>query len=239
MTSLPQFFKEDIPGEGNEVELDEDTGKHIVQVLRMDVGERLQLTDGKGRIATTTIIKTEKKNCSVVINGIVFHHPRQAALHLGIAFTKNTSRNEWLLEKATELGVRSIIPIVAARTVKEKIRYDRWRNILVSALLQSQQYYLPELHEAIALKDIIQLYSKVPQKLVAHCIEGYERSPISKMLNPGLETLVLIGPEGDFTVEEVTLCTEQQIVGISLGTQRLRTETAAMAVSAYFNMVNL
>ncbi|HXS35362.1 MAG TPA: RsmE family RNA methyltransferase, partial [Flavipsychrobacter sp.] len=185
MTSLPQFFKEEIPQEGNEIKLDEDAGRHIVQVLRMGVGEKLQLTDGKGKAATVTIIKTEKKNCSVVINDIVFHQPKKAALHLGIAFTKNTSRNEWLLEKATELGVGSIIPIVAARTIKEKIRYDRWRNILVSALLQSQQYYLPKLHEATQLKDIIQLYNKVPQKLVAHCIDGYEKLTISKMLNPG------------------------------------------------------
>jgi 16S rRNA (uracil1498-N3)-methyltransferase len=155
-----------------------------------------------------------------------------------VAFTKNASRNEWLLEKATEMGVQSVIPIIATRTEREKIRYDRWKNILVSAILQSQQFHLPHLLEATSLKDILSKYSNAPQKLVAHCMEDKLRNPLSIALQPHKETLILIGPEGDFTAEEVALCEAQQCKSISLGDTRLRTETAAMAACAYFNMIN-
>jgi 16S rRNA (uracil1498-N3)-methyltransferase len=184
------------------------------------------------------IQKTEKKKCAVVLDAVSFHKPRTASLHLCVAFTKNTSRNEWLLEKATELGVAVITPIIADRTDREKFRYDRWNSILISALLQSQQYYLPGLHEPTQLKQIAETYATLPQKIIGHCIEGFERAALSEMLKPSKETIVLIGPEGDFSKEEVNLCLEKGFEGVSMGSQRLRTETAAMAVCAYFNLIN-
>ena len=236
--SLPQFFFEGDLVKNATVWLDEDNARHVVQVLRMVKGEQLQLTNGKGYSAICAIAAAEKKKCSVQIIDVVFHEQRKYGLHLCVAFTKNTSRNEWLLEKATELGVRSITPLITTRTERERIRYDRWHNILVAALLQSQQFHLPLLNEATTLEKLLQQYKDVPQKFIAHCIEGQSKKELSEMLISGSDALILIGPEGDFTSDEVNLCVAQGCNTISLGTQRLRTETAAVAVCAYFNFIN-
>lgn len=236
--ALPMFFHEEVLQQNAELALSEETARHVVQVLRMHTGERVQLTDGKGNLATTVISKTEKKRCSVVVEKVETFPERAVKFHLGVAFTKNTSRNEWILEKATELGASSIIPIMATRSERERIRYDRWHNILVSALLQSQQYYLPNLPEAMTVKEILQRFNHVPQKLIGHCIEGFNKQHLATAMLPGKETIMLIGPEGDFTKEEVELCTGACFSGVNLGKQRLRTETAATAVCAYYNMIN-
>jgi len=237
MASLPLFFHDAALVAGTVVQLHEDTARHVVQVLRMQSGEKLQLTDGKGSLAEVTITDAVKKKCTVSIDSVIKHESSVTPLHLAIAFTKNTSRNEWLLEKATELGVSSIIPLSVTRSERERTKYERWNGILISAMLQSQQYYLPHLSEALSLKNLIEKYD-VPQKLVAHCISSAPRTSIAKALLPRKETLILIGPEGDFTQEEVTLCEQNGFTGISLASQRLRTETAAMAVCAYFNSIN-
>lgn len=238
MGPLPIFFHEGVLAAGAQLSLAEDTARHVVQVLRMQQGEHIQLTDGNGIAAICTITETAKKKCNILVQEITVHQPLPNALHLAVAFTKNTSRNEWLLEKATELGVRSIIPLLAARTEREKTRHDRWRNILISAMLQSQQYHLPQLQEAMPVAKAMELCSHVPQKLIAHCMDGKTKLPMVQAMQPGKETLILIGPEGDFTDDEVTLAEAQGCVAVSLGTQRLRTETAAMSVCAYFNSIN-
>lgn len=237
MASLPLFFHDSAIAAGSIVQLDEDTARHVVQVLRMQQGEKLQLTDGNGNMADVCITDTGKKKCSVHVENVVKYEAAATKLHLAIAFTKNTSRNEWLLEKATELGVSRIIPLLVTRSERERTRHDRWRNILISAMLQSQQYYLPLLTEAMSLKELISQYD-VEQKLVAHCIGTKQRRGLSAAMLPGKETLILIGPEGDFTEDEVTLCEQHGFAAVSLAHQRLRTETAAMAVCAYFNTIN-
>src|ERR1700761_8043725 len=118
MTSLPQFYFAGQFKQGEVLWLDENTVRHVVQVLRMKTGEQLQLTNGAGYTATATITTAEKKKCSVRLDNVTFHDPAAATLHIGVAFTKNNARNEWLLEKATELGAGSIIPLVTARTDK-------------------------------------------------------------------------------------------------------------------------
>ncbi|RYD58784.1 MAG: 16S rRNA (uracil(1498)-N(3))-methyltransferase [Sphingobacteriales bacterium] len=235
--ALPLFYYDADLEAGKEIWLSEDTAKHIVQVLRMQVNDRIRLTNGRGYTAIVSIATAEKKKCKVIIEDVSFIPLKAHVFHLGIAFTKNASRNEWLLEKATELGVRTIIPLITKRTEREKTRFDRWNNILVSAMLQSQQSHLPVLAEATTLEKVLEQYNE-PQKLVAHCIDEKERTPVTKMLNRDKGTILLIGPEGDFTEEEVTLCEAKGYMGISLGEQRLRTETAAMAACAYFNLIN-
>jgi 16S rRNA (uracil1498-N3)-methyltransferase len=238
MASYSLFFHDAPLIKGEEIWLDEDTARHIVQVLRMQPGEKIQLTDGKGHVAIASVAQTGKKKCSVLVEAVTSHREKTPSLHLAVAFTKNTSRNEWLLEKATELGVTTIIPLLATRSERERIRHDRWKNILMSAILQSQQYHLPELTDLQTLKQVLQTYAAVPQKLIGHCITEHERFPISKILLPKKETLILIGPEGDFTEDEVKECIGANFAGISMGTTRLRTETAAMAACACFNLVN-
>lgn len=235
---LPLFFCHQDLLERTEILLDEDTSRHVGQVLRMQPGAPLLLTDGKGGLAHTTLTRVEKKKCFVVVESVARHAPRRPALQLCVAFTKNSSRNEWLLEKATELGVTGITPIIAHRSERERIRYDRWQNILIAALIQSQQYHLPLLQEALPLAEIIKQYQDIPQKLAGHCIESRPRTSLKSLMQPEQDTIVLIGPEGDFTEAEISACAEAGYQGMLLGPQRLRTETAAMAVCAYFNLIN-
>ena len=238
MSNLSQFYFNGKLIENDTITLDAASAKHIWQVLRMEAGDNLKVTDGKGTVATGTITMAEKHRCDVVLREIELHAPAKHKLHLCVAFTKNNSRNEWLLEKAAELGVSSIIPLAAARSEKVHFRDERWEKLLVSALLQSQQAYLPDFADVTTLPEVIRKFANVPQRFIAHCISEHARQPLSEMLKPSTETVILIGPEGDFRYDEVSLCTTAGFVPVTLGNQRLRTETAAIAACAYFNMVN-
>ena len=237
MSQLPRFFYNGPMAEKSTVSLDADTAKHIWQVLRMQPDDEVILTDGNGNTAEGNIHTAERHKCTVTISKVIFHSRQGKILHLCIGFTKNNSRNEWLLEKATELGVASIIPISAKRSEKTHIRYDRWQKILQSAILQSKQYYVPHLSEITPLQKVLEKYNGMPQKFVAHCIDDANKQPFAEMLKPTSDTVLLIGPEGDFTPEEVNLCKEHGFMPVSLGAQRLRTETAGIAAAAYFNVV--
>ncbi len=236
--ALPLFFHDGALQEQAVIQPDEDTARHIAQVLRMSAGDTFRLTDGKGTEAQVSITKAEKKKLWVEVRKVKHHEKPRCSLHLCVAFTKNTGRNEWLLEKATELGVASIVPVLASRTERQHYRRDRWTNILVAALLQSQQFHLPLLHEATAFENILQRFNDLPQKLIGHCIDDLPRNPLSRVMAPHQETVVLIGPEGDFTQQEVALAASKEFIGFSLVGQRLRTETAAMAVCSYFSLIN-
>lgn len=204
----------------------------------METGESLILTDGKGAEALAKIAEAGKKKCTVRIENVNQHLPRKPALHIGVAFTKNASRNEWILEKVTEMGVASITPLMVQRTERERMRYDRWQGILISAMLQSQQYHLPKLHEAANLSQAFGYWQEIDEKFIAHCINGEPRRPFSKALEEGKDAVIAIGPEGDFTTEEVTDVLERGFKPVTLGINRLRTETAAVAACGYFNLLN-
>jgi len=236
--AFPLFFSQTGLSEKETLELSEETARHVIQVLRMQVGDRVELTDGNGSMAVATITAVQKKRCMVQVDEITRFSRPSFGLHLALAFTRNTSRNEWLLEKATEFGVSSIIPVVAERSVKEKSKPDRWNSILRSALIQSRNVFLPVLEAPLPIPLVLQRFNGLPQKLVGHCMEDYRRQPLATEMKPGLETIVLIGPEGDFTPHEVEALYSGGFCGINLGNQRLRTETAAMAVCAYFNLIN-
>lgn len=222
--------------EGGIVQLSEETARHVVQVLRMTVNESLLLTDGKGAEAHAIIDAAGKKTCSVRLESLRRHEPLASPLHLAVAFTKNTARNEWLLEKATELGVQRITPLITARSVRERIREDRWRGILVSALLQSQQFHLPQLDSPASVEQLL-TDSDATAKLIAHCLNEPQRAPLATLLKAGEKTLLLIGPEGDFTPAEVTLAMTHGFRGVLLGPTRLRTETAAIAACAVHHLL--
>ena len=147
--ALPFFYIDDYNSSQKEIVLDEDTSRHVVQVLRMKEGEKLNLTDGKGNLITAEIIDDHKKHCAVKIidSQLTTHNSRKVAI--AISLLKNASRFEWFLEKATEIGVTEIIPLICERTEKQKFRYDRMKGICISAMLQSQQTWLPVLHEPI------------------------------------------------------------------------------------------
>jgi len=234
--ALPFFYKEDIAAGAEQVILDEDTSKHIVQVLRMQNGEQLQLTDGKGNLFTGVITDNNRKRCAVAILQTTNLQPQTRKISIAISLLKNTSRFEWFLEKATEIGVSEIIPLVCARTEKTAFKYDRMKSILVSAMLQSQQCWLPRLHEPVKFNTLVP--SSLPQqKFIAHCEETGEKKQLSTLQPFSASIIILIGPEGDFTHEEIKLAVENNFSAVALGNTRLRTETAGVVAASLLCLV--
>lgn len=230
--SLPFFYIEQIPVNQSSFILSEDTSKHIIQVLRMKQGEQLQLTNGKGEIITVEIISENKKAAEVNALSTSNIPPRTSNITIAISLIKNTNRFEWFLEKSTEIGISEIIPLICERTEKQHFRHDRMKNILISAMLQSQQAWLPVLHEPIKFKDIIK-NSTHQKKYIAHCIEEEKKQLTNEAIKQS--TIILIGPEGDFTKEEVEFAKQNNFIPVSLGDTRLRTETAAIVGCVLLN----
>jgi len=224
--ALPFFYIEDISS-GNIV-LNEETSKHIVQVLRMQNGEQLQLTNGKGDLFTAAITDNNRKRCAVnIIQTLQLKRP-SINVSIAISLVKNNSRLEWFLEKATEIGVTEIIPLICTRTEKQHFRHERMNGILVSAMLQSQQTWLPVLQEPVKFADCVNKASQ-QQKLIAHCEDENSKVQLHSLLpNTATSRLILIGPEGDFTKEEITLALNSTFAPVALGDTRLRTETAGL-----------
>jgi 16S rRNA (uracil1498-N3)-methyltransferase len=234
--TLPFFYKEDLVASSTDVVLDEATSRHVVQVLRMQNGEQLQLTNGKGILFTAEITDNNRKRCAVKILQI-FDIPN-SPLHITIAISpvKNNTRFEWFLEKATEIGVTEIIPLICNRTEKTAFKFDRMKTILVSAMLQSQQCLLPVLHGPTKFNEIIKS-AKHQQKFIAHCIDDSKRN-LTDLNNESLSSkIILIGPEGDFTADEIELALQNHYSAVSLGSTRLRTETAGIVAATL--LVNL
>jgi len=231
MTPLPFFYHEDPAPEQTIIELDGDTSRHITGVLRMTKGDALHLTDGKGHLLTAEIAEEYKKKCSVRVTGTRFIDPPARKVTIGLSLLKNKSRFEWFLEKATEIGITEIIPLLAERTERQHFRADRMQSVLVSALLQSQQVWLPVLREPQAFDTVIR-QSQQPQKFIAHCIETDKKSLAELAGNNNGPQVILIGPEGDFTPGEISEALQQGFAPVTLGDTRLRTETAGVVAAA-------
>jgi len=228
---LPFFFIEKVSPPESFIALNEETSKHIVHVLRMKSGDCLLLTDGRGNLLTCEISDDHKKKCVVKIQETGFKEQAARKISIAISLLKNTNRFEWFLEKATELGIAEIIPVICMRTEKQHFRYDRMNNILISAMLQSQQVWLPSLREPMPVNEII-LYAHQSQKFIAHCMDDAKVS-FSDAINTSTSSqIILIGPEGDFTKEEIDAAFQNHFVPVALGETRLRTETAGIVAAA-------
>jgi len=229
----PFFYIDRFDALQREIVLDEDTSRHIVHVLRMKKGEILNLTDGRGDLLTAEIIDDHKKHCTVQVvdSRLVAQNSRK--ITIAISLLRNSSRFEWFLEKATEIGINEIIPLICDRTEKQKFREERLQNILVSAMLQSQQCWLPVLHQPIDYELIFRQDEIIhaAQKFIAHCIPDQKRN-LPDLVNETLPSqIILIGPEGDFTAEEVQLAIHNHFDAVSLGDARLRAETAGVVAA--------
>lgn len=202
----------------------------------MQPGEQLQLTNGEGALLTARIIDAHKKHCRVQVESTEITPQTTRKLTLAVALLKNTARTEWLLEKATEMGVHRIVPLLTHRTVREKFRMDRMKGILVSAMLQSQQSWLPEISEPVLFDKLFDqpFIQPIPNRFVAHCLPEGKSEWLGKPLADLNEVLILIGPEGDFTPEEIDAAIKAGCEPVALGNNRLRTETAAMVAVAGF-----
>jgi len=230
------FYTPDITQ--NTYTLNEEESKHCVRVLRLTVGSIVNLVDGKGGFYTAEITSDNPKKVSLSILKVEEDfHKRNHYLHVAVAPTKNIDRLEWFLEKATELGIDEITPIITDRSERRVVKEDRLNKVITSAVKQSIKAYHPKLNDAISFDAFL----KEPfegEKLIAHCIDQGEKQFISKLVSPYQKYLILIGPEGDFTPEEVNLALNKGFKALTLGDNRLRTETAALAVCFEINYLN-
>jgi 16S rRNA (uracil1498-N3)-methyltransferase len=232
---MAPFFYIPFLADASVIELDADTSHHIAQVLRMQVGEPLYLTDGNGHKIYGQLTSVAKRSCVVQVAQRTVEPFFGRNVHLTVAPIKNNSRFEWLIEKATELGVRSIRPILTARTEKQRLRIDRLKQISIAAMLQSQQVWLPKLDEPISISDhLMAMKSSRHQRLIAHCVDA-ERTDLSQLVLSD-EVELLIGPEGDFTELEISQALEAGYSPVLLGATRLRTETAGVVGSAWLRL---
>lgn len=227
--SVPFFFVDSLDAGHARVELGEDASRHAAQVLRLKPGDEVELVNGKGLRASGQIESAHKKLCTILVLESVQQPAPSVELVMGISLLKNISRFEWFLEKATEIGVRRIVPLVCSRTESTRFRADRLHNILVSALLQSQQTWLPELQDPQPLVQWINRTLPAPARLfIAHC-ENSPKTDLATYTATNEKWIeLLIGPEGDFSREEIELATNRGYQAVSLGETRLRTETAGM-----------
>lgn len=227
--NLPLFYEQNLIENLHGFIISESTAKHCVQVLRKLPGDKIALTDGRGNLCIATLLQTDKKNTSVA-TGIFQSTPQpKNKLTLCISLLKNTQRLEWLLEKVTEMGIYAIQPILCDRTEHTRFRMDRMEGILVSAMLQSRQFHLPQLNPPIPFDTCIRsgLFNK---QWIAHCANS-EKNPLSQYTFSG-NCRIFIGPEGDFTEQEIKKSIEMSVLPVSLGNTRLRTETAGMVATA-------
>jgi len=228
--ALPFFYIESYDPAATEVTLEEDNSRHIVQVLRMQRGESLQLTDGEGALLTAEIVVDHKKKCRVSIRSSISLSPPERNVTIAISPLKNMSRFEWFLEKATEIGVSAVIPLLCERTERASIRLERLRQIAVSALLQSQQTWLPDLAAPTSFADLIRS-AAAPARYIAHCLESPRPTAGLAAAETSASSLILIGPEGDFSSKEVDSALANGFLPVTLGSNRLRTETAGIVAA--------
>lgn len=221
------FYNPNISESDKSFRFDKDESRHIAKVLRKTSGDVLHITNGKGWLFTAEITIAAQKKCEVSIISKSLQPKRNYNLHLAVAPTKMNDRFEWFLEKATEIGVETITPIICEHSERKVIKIERFEKIIQSAMKQSLQCYLPKLNEPIIFMDFISR-EFTGQTFIAHCEETDKKS-LKSQLKSASDCIILIGPEGDFSVKEIEMALQHHFIPVTLGETRLRTETAAIA----------
>jgi len=216
--------------------LSDEEARHCMKVLRLKKNDTVYLTDGIGNLYTALVDYIAPKECIVKITETKKQEKPKASIHLAVSPTKNIDRFEWFLEKATEIGVDIITPIICERTERQIIKPERLNKILISALKQSLRTYLPELR-AITPIDKLIVSANEHTKLIAHCAKD-EKKHLKEIYNKGNNVLILIGPEGDFSDLEIENAKNKGFLSVTLGINRLRTETAALVACHSLNFIN-
>lgn len=223
------FYEPFLTENDNLFSLSENTARHCVQVLRIKQGETIELTNGKGLLLKVFMQKIDKKEALVKVLDKLFYPPSSNKISIAISLLKNTDRFEWFLEKVTELGINEITPLICHRTIRQNFRMERMQNKIVSAMLQSRQCWLPQLNPSTPFTQYISTTVKTT-KIIAHCEKGNKKT--LDEINYSPQTEIIIGPEGDFSLEEINLALNNNYIPVSLGHTRLRTETAGIAAAA-------
>lgn len=231
------FYTPDVDASHPLYFLSEEESKHCVRVLRLQAGDSVQLIDGRGGLYSAVLHEAHPKRTILKVTGVQTEFgKRNHHLHIAIAPTKNIERFEWFLEKATEIGIDEITPIICQRSERKEVKTDRSAKIITSAIKQSLKAYHPILNPPIPFNKFIQPQFSA-QKFIAHCIEDSKTSLTDEIEKKG-SYVILIGPEGDFTPAEVDLALQNDYKAITLGDSRLRTETAALAACFEINFLN-
>ncbi|MBF4472319.1 16S rRNA (uracil(1498)-N(3))-methyltransferase [Flavobacterium sp. HJJ] len=205
---------------------DKEESRHIIKVLRKKDGDTLHVTNGLGLLFKTEITLASDNKCTVQIVSAEKTEAPKYKLHLAVAPTKMNDRYEWFLEKATEIGIYEITPVICDRSERKVINIERFEKIILSAMKQCNQMYLPKLNPAVTFKEFVKT-EKTETVLIAHCEETNKKS-LKSVVTAGTDYTILIGPEGDFSSKEIELALENSYIPVSLGETRLRTETAAI-----------
>lgn len=221
--SMHVFYSTDI--EGQTILLEEDETKHALKVLRMEWGAAVQVLDGMGNLYQANLVEQVDKKAVLQINSQQSFSQHMPEIVIAIAPTKSSDRLEWMVEKATELGVDGIVPVICARSEKRKLNTDRLRKIVVSACKQSKNPWFPTVQEPMDIKKFLSISEP---GLIAHCMDDTKREITQMPLAHQKQIIILIGPEGDFTTEELELALSKGWQPVSLGENRLRTETAGL-----------
>ena len=230
------FYNPAISSEDKEVIFPKDESKHIVKVLRKQEGDNLNITNGKGFLFSAKIIEANHNKCKAKITAVEQEHDKKYYIHLAVAPTKMNDRFETFLEKATEIGLDKITPIICDHSERKVVKINRFERVLQSAMKQSLHYSMPEISEAISFQEFIQ-QEQNEQKFIAHCEEN-EKKSLQKELEPGKSYTILIGPEGDFSSEEIESAIKAGFIPVTLGNTRLRTETAAIVAAHTAALIN-
>jgi 16S rRNA (uracil1498-N3)-methyltransferase len=229
------FYTPDI--NGIEYTLNEDESKHAIRVLRLNTGDTIFLVDGKGTLYETVIADAHPKQCKVIVKNVqTEYEKRNYHLHIAISPLKNSDRFEWFLEKATEIGIDEITPLLCDHSEKKNLNIDRCNRIVESAMKQSFKAYHPIIHQLTKFEDFVS-NKENSVKLIAIC-DG-ERDLIRNKYHRGEKVCILIGPEGDFSLEEFKKAQSSGYIPITLGNSRLRTETAGLAACHSIHFMNL
>jgi 16S rRNA (uracil1498-N3)-methyltransferase len=224
------FYNSDLLTTSKEITFNKDESRHIIRVLRKKEGDILNITNGNGILFFAEIIIGNDKKCiAKIIKYEEKPRTRDYYLHVAIAPTKNNDRLEWFLEKATEIGIDEITPIICKNSERKVVKTDRLQRIVQSAMKQSLQFTLPKLNTPTSFSDFIKNdFSE--EVFIAHCEEHTEKKFLKNIASPKSKYTILIGPEGDFSHEEIQESLNKKFIPISLGENRLRTETAGLNV---------
>ena len=229
------FYSAKIAGPTHQ--LNEEESRHIAKVLRLKPGDTIFLTDGNGNLFETVISENNGKSCIVsIVNSLMEYNKRSFRLHIAIAPTKSTDRFEWFLEKATEIGIDEITPLICEHSERKHIKTERLNKVIIAAMKQSLKAYLPTFNEPVKFSDFTR-QSHTGQKMIAWCKED-STEELKKNYIKGSDALILIGPEGDFSPEEVMTAIHNGFVPVNLGKSRLRTETAGIIACHTCNLIN-
>ncbi|MGN5955225.1 16S rRNA (uracil(1498)-N(3))-methyltransferase [Sphingobacterium lactis] len=235
------FFTPDIQAEQKQYQLSEEESKHAVRVLRMNVGDKVQLIDGRGGWYEAEINDAHPKRTQLAVLSYTadFQKPTYH-LHIAVAPTKNIDRIEWFLEKATEIGIQEITPIISEHSERKEVKIDRLNKVVISAMKQSLKAYMPQINEAVSLDVFMQKVANEDGllKAIAHCEEDQAKKYLNKEFPQGSKYLILIGPEGDFSSREIETAFSAGFIPVSLGEARLRTETAALYACTEIALLN-